>query len=99
MPPLRTELYEPEHLQAVRVNEKLALEQLRLDEKFNDARIELKRRKLDILESHAAKKLDIKKRKATAEILAAHARLISELRSLGLQNSEIIDYMKKAEKL
>ncbi|KAI9495168.1 hypothetical protein BDB00DRAFT_814930 [Zychaea mexicana] len=77
--------------------ERVALERLRLKERKHKDTMEMKKRKLDLQEYQTSKEIEIKKRKATAEILGAHAQLISELRSLGLANSDIIDYMKKAE--
>ncbi|KAI8142913.1 hypothetical protein BJV82DRAFT_612702 [Fennellomyces sp. T-0311] len=99
MPLTATPQCGPENVQSIMGGERIAIEKLRLAERKHGDRMELKKRKLAMLENQSAKELDIKKRKATAEILTAHAQLISELRSLGLPNSEIIDYMKKAEKL
>ena len=83
--------------QVMESKERVALARLKLEEKEHDDRMEIKKRKLDLNELKMSQEYDIKKRKSTAEILASHAQLISELRALGLPNADIVDYMRKAE--
>ena len=83
--------------QVTESKERVALARLKLEEKEHNDRMEIKKRKLDLNELKMSQEYDIKKRKSTAEILASHAQLISELRALGLPNADIVDYMRKAE--
>ncbi|KAI7854306.1 hypothetical protein BDC45DRAFT_509166 [Circinella umbellata] len=83
--------------QVMESKERVELERLKLEEKKHNDRMEIKKRKLDLNELKLSQEYDIKKRKSTAETLASHAQLISELRALGLPNADIVDYMKKVE--
>ncbi|KAI9318801.1 hypothetical protein BX666DRAFT_1931650 [Dichotomocladium elegans] len=91
----------PPHLQEepITSNERIEIQRLRLRETIHLDRMEIKRRKLAIRETESLAEMEIARRQATAQILAAHAQLIAELRTLGLPNAEIIDYLKKSENI